>query len=214
MRQALGVRLFFVAIDVICLLASFTLVYYLRQHVFLDVLGGPDRPTFTPYLQIFIAISVLWVIASLQVGLFNIREMTFEEEVIRIFFALMLILIFLILILTLMKVSYNYSRFVIFGGIIVSFFTIILMRTFMRRQLDKIEVSKRNVLLICGSPDMPDMVQRHLALFRSSHNLTGVVLPQRCVVEGETVTIGDLSLRVLEISTIWTAWCTSTTFSR
>ena len=197
MRQAIGIRLFFALIDVFCLLASFTLVYYLRQHLFPIYFGGSLKTVFTPYVHILLFICTMWLLAALRAGLLSLREMTFEEEVVRIFSALGTILILLLLLLTMLKANYNYSRIVIFGGIIVSFFTITLARTFVRRQLEKIEISKRNVLLISGCAKLPEPVLRHLQSLKTHSNLAGLVLPKRSMGKEKSIPINARELRIL-----------------
>jgi Undecaprenyl-phosphate galactose phosphotransferase WbaP len=97
----------------------------------------------------------------------------------------MVILALVMLLLTTLKMNYEYSRLVLFGGLALSTVVILSVRSVLRFALSKVPGSKPNVMVVCGTTLLPDAVRRHLTLRSRTHNLVGAVLPPRALDTGD-----------------------------
>ncbi len=182
MKHLLVTRLFFAMVDATCLLLSFSVAYYLRIHVFPS--SGTEQITaFTPYYKLFVVIWAMWIWAAMRARLLDMPDLPFEEEIVRVLSALVMILLMVMLVLGMLKMNYNYSRLVVFGGFGLSFFVITSARAILRKTLALVDGARRTVLLVSGTRELPMAVQRLLHMKSATHNIVGVVLPERLMSE-------------------------------
>ena len=141
------------ASDLVAIMVSFVLAYYIRSWLLVDVI--PLFPEMIHGIDVYLkawALGSLWVLIFAYEGLYPSIGMGFWDEIKSLLKGNMLCFVILILLTFVTKTTVDFSRPVIIMALFLSIRLLPLMRRFSRWALKSLGLWKKNVLII-GSPE-------------------------------------------------------------
>ncbi len=141
------------ASDLVAIMVSFVLAYYIRSWLLVDVI--PLFPKMIHGIDVYLkawALGSLWVLIFAYEGLYPSIGMGFWDEIKSLLKGNMLCFVILILLTFVTKTTVDFSRPVIIMALFLSIGLLPLMRRFSRWALKSLGLWKKDVLII-GSPE-------------------------------------------------------------
>lgn len=141
------------ASDLVAIMVSFVLAYYIRSWLLVDVI--PLFPEMIHGIDVYLkawALGSLWVLIFAYEGLYPSIGMGFWDEIKSLLKGNMLCFVILILLTFVTKTTVDFSRPVIIMALFLSIGLLPLMRRFSRWALKSLGLWKKDVLII-GSPE-------------------------------------------------------------